>query len=104
MKKLIYAAVLFALAGNANAAWFTAQIDRMQITPGGQLDVYFKDGSIHQCGSNRVRFVDTTLPGFKYIFAALLSYEAQKDSVQFLIMTCEGTTGVFHNIEGSPGI
>lgn len=105
MKTLVrIAALLVAGIGTANAGWYTAKIDRMQINPAGYLSVYVQAAAPSECGSYRIDFYDSNQPGFKYIFAALLSYEAQKDSVQFLITSCSGTTGLFQNIEGSVGL
>jgi hypothetical protein len=105
MKRLWSAIVLaFVGIGTANANWYTGKIDRMQLTPAGALIVYVSASAPHECGSYQIIFSDPTQPGFKYIVAALLSYEAQKDSVQFLITSCSGNAGIFQNIEGSPGV
>lgn len=98
-----------ALLGGARAptahasAWFFAEIDRIQVAPNGAIDVYTHSGVNHECGSNRMTFIDPNAVGARMIYAALLSYEAQREPVQFLIMSCSGTTGIFANIEGNPG-
>jgi len=90
--------------GTANANWYTGKIDRMQVSPAGALIIYVQANAPHECGSYQIVFSNPGAAGFKYIFAALLSYEAQKDSVQFLITSCSGNAGIFENIEGSPGV
>ena len=105
LQQLLLVGVLaVALAAPAQAAWFTARIDRIQIVPTGAFSVYFASGTYHECGSNRIDFYDPNAPAAKMILAALLVYEAQKEFVQFLITSCSGTTGIFANIEGQPGI
>jgi hypothetical protein len=105
MSRFICAAALTILGiGTANAAWYTGKIDRMQIAPNGSLTVYVSANAPNECGSYQIIFSDPQAFGFKYIVAALLSYEAQKDSVQFLITSCSGNVGIFQNIEGSPGV
>jgi hypothetical protein len=96
-------ATLF-LTSPAHAAWFTARIDRILISPAGGFSVYFPTGTNHECGSNRVDFSDPNGAGAKLIFAALLAYEAQKAFVQFAIQSCSGTVGIFSYIEGEPGL
>lgn len=93
-----------ALAPMAHAsAWFSAEIDRIQVAPNGAIDVYTHSGINNECGSNRMTFIDPNAVGARMIYAALLSYEAQREPVQFLIMSCSGTTGIFANIESDPG-
>ena len=105
MKRLVLVTtLLLAGIGTANATWYTAKINRMQITPAGALSVYLQANTPHECGSYRIDFINASLAGFKYIFAALLAYEAQKDDVQFLITSCSGNIGIFENIEGSVGV
>jgi uncharacterized protein YfaP (DUF2135 family) len=87
----------------ANAAWFTGRIDRIQITPTGGFSVYFASGTQTECGSNRIDFYDPNAANMKMILAALLAYETQKTLVQFAILSCSGTTGLFANIESEPG-
>jgi hypothetical protein len=103
-QRLLAATVLACLGTTAEAAWFSARIDRIQIVPTGGFSVYFSSGVTHECGSNRIDFYDANAPYAKAILAALIAYEAQKDYVQFLITSCSGTTGIFANIEGNPGI
>ena len=105
MKRLIHIAVLTLFGiGTANAAWYTGKIDRMQVTPAGGLIVYVQANAPHECGSYQIIFSDPNAAGLKMIFAALLTYEAQKDPVQFLITSCSGNVGIFQNIEGNPGV
>lgn len=104
--KIMFCTVVCTLtlvAAPANAAWFTARIDRIQITPTGGFSVYFAGGTNHECGSNRIDFYDPNAANMKLILGALLAYEAQKIYVQFAIQSCSGTTGLFSNIESEPG-
>jgi len=87
----------------ANAAWFTARIDRINISPTGAFSVYFAAGTTHECGGNRVDFANPNAAGAKMILGALIAYEAQKTLVQFAIASCSGTTGLFNDIESEPG-
>ena len=100
----IVAASLLSPARAAVPGWFFAEIDRMQVTPSGGLSVYFHGGVDAGCGSNHIDYAGGgTADGLRMIYAALLTYEAQHEPVQFLITSCSGSTGLFANIESNPG-
>jgi len=102
MKNTIRSSILIILSivtTGVNADWYTGTINRIQVGYDKQLIVYLDSDNEHECGSKRVDFFDTSAPGFKLVFAALLSYEAQNKSVQFAIEDCSGVNGLFRIIE-----
>jgi hypothetical protein len=88
---------LFALRSHAD--WFTGTINRMQIGVDNHLVVYVDALTNHQCGSKRLDFAGTTPDSLKFVYAALLSWEAQGKTVQFAITNCNGAYGLFSYVE-----
>lgn len=100
--KGLIASVLLGIAlvgSQAHAAWFVGTINRIQIGVDNNLIVYVNAPTDHECGSKRLVFSDPNAAGFKAVYAALLSWEAQGKSVQFAIISCSGTGGVFSYVE-----
>lgn len=87
------------LASPAEAAWYTGMINRIQIGADNILVLYIDAPSNHECGSKKISFSDGNAAGFKAVYGALLSWEAQGKSVQFSIVSCSGTVGVFSHVE-----
>lgn len=104
MKNIVRSSVLVILSvvtSGVNAAWYTGTINRIQVGYDNRIIVYLDSDSEHECGSKRVDFSDTTSPGLKMVYAALLSYEAQNKAVQFAIENCSGVYGLFRIIEST---
>ena len=92
------------LSTAANAAWFTGVVYKIQVGPNGEFTAFLNplsSGSSHECGGTAVTFYDATAAGAKMIYAALLAYESQETPVQFSIISCSGSTGVFSHIEST---
>jgi len=96
---LLSAAVLLIVSSVANAAWFVGTINRIQIGYDNHLEVYVDSATNHECGSFRLDFVDSNAAGYKYVYAALLAWEAQGKKVQFAVTSCSGTAAVFSYVE-----
>jgi len=86
------------------SAWYTAQIDRINLDTSGNILIVTTLASNHECGGKYVKIADTTTAAAKTMIAALLGYEAQKEPVRFLIISCSGTIGVITEIESSNGV
>ena len=91
----------FLFSSAANAAWYTGPISKIQIAPDSSFTVYLDAAGINECGSKTVRFTNTSAASLKMVFAALLAYEAQEIPVQFSIISCSGSIGVFEYIEST---
>jgi len=108
MKKIILCVITaFALFGtqfSRASGWYTGPIDRIQLDVAGSVILFVSLASNHECGSKVVQISDTSTAAAKTMIAALLSYEAQKDSVQFFVNSCTGTTGNITKIESSVGV
>jgi hypothetical protein len=99
LKLTIASTVMLMMTSIANAAWFVGTINRIQMGSDSHLVVYVDAPAAHECGSYRLDFSDSNAPGFKYVYAALLAWQAQEKKIQFAIIQCSGTNGVFSHVE-----
>ena len=83
------AASILLMAGiEAQAAWHSGTINRIQTDSAGSLIVYIDSTVNHECGGNRVQYSAPNTQAMRTTLAALLAWEAQAKVVQFLISSC----------------
>ena len=97
-KLLIFLGLTFYISGSYASGWHTATINRIQTGEDKSVSLYV-NGPNHECGSDRLIMNDTNAPGASWIYSSLLAYQAQGRKVQFLIVSCSGTSAIFNRIE-----
>ena len=89
----------FASTPRADAAgWYSAPIDHVELTSLGEILLFLKGTSNHECGSKRVDYVTPNDAPGRSILAALLAWQAQGKSVNVYITSCNGTVGIFNTV------
>ena len=94
--------VSVAFSQSAYAGWYTGSIWRMQFIGTQSNLIVYVNASNHECGSTVLQIYDPNASGNKYVYAALLAWQAQGKVIQFLIEGCVGTNGRFDRVEAGP--
>lgn len=93
------ATFLGAQTATAATGWLVgATIDRIQVTPAGNVVLYVTGDN--GCGGTRLEY-DTTATAAKMVYAGLLAAQAQNRPMNFNVSACIGAdVAVFTHIEG----
>jgi hypothetical protein len=91
-------AVFFAAPRVEAAGWYAGPIDHVELTSLGEILLFLKGPTNHECGSKRVDYVTQNDGPGRSILAALLAWQAQGKSVNVYIASCSGTVGIFNTV------
>jgi hypothetical protein len=94
----VLAAALLLSTSTEAASWYSAPIDHIELTSTGDIILFLKGSTNHECGSKRIDYVNANDAPGRSILAALLAWQAQGKSVNAYIASCSGTTGVFTTV------
>jgi len=93
-------------AGAFSGVPFSHDATITKITTYANGGIYIYVDAPHQCGSNMIGVLNSTETGFKMIYSALLSYEAQGKKIRFGLSECDiipnTSTAFLTAIESAP--
>jgi len=90
--------VLMSMKPAEAAGWYAGPIDHVELTSLGEILLFLKGPTNHECGSKRVDYITQNDGPGRSILAALLAWQAQGKSVNVYIASCSGTVGIFNTV------